>query len=348
MNKATSALLLGALVLSGCTEEETQAADVQNVRPVMLISPKQSSSIIEYSLPAIVEASTTRELSFPVSGQIVELNVKEGDEVAQGQVISQLNVRQFDNRLRSAKADLEAIKLQHSRVEKLLKSNAIARQQFDQITADLEKAKAAYDSAKKDREDAVLVSPFDGIISITHKKKLQAVSGGEPIVTLDTFGDAEAVVNIPANVVAFEKQYELVETKTILDVMPETPIASTLVEISTQADVRSQTYQARFSFSPPEDLTILPGMTAMVKAKVDYKDNSVKGVLLPVSAVMSDDGGHYVWVFNQENQTVSKRYVLVEQGVSEKLLVIEGLSLDDRVVGAGGAFLFDDMKVIEL
>lgn len=58
MNKATSALLLGALVLSGCTEEETLATDVQNVRPVMLISPKQSSSIIEYSLPAIVEAST--------------------------------------------------------------------------------------------------------------------------------------------------------------------------------------------------------------------------------------------------------------------------------------------------
>ena len=344
MNKVITAFLLSIVILAGCSNEES-SIKVAEPRPVILVSPIQSSSIVEYSLPAVIEASSSRDLAFQVNGQIVTLNVKEGDDVTKGQVLAQLNLRQFDNRVRAASADLELTKVQYNRAKKLIASNAMAKNQFDQIKASLERVKTEFDNAQKDREDAVLTSPFDGVISVTHTKELQAVMSGEKVVTVDTFGDAEAVVNIPANIVAFEQQYKIIDIQTYLDVIPTMPLESKLVEVSTTADVRSQTYKAKYSFTPPSKLTILPGMTAVVKAKVDYGENRKRGLLLPVSAVMSDSSGKYVWVFDESTQSVNKKTVSVAKSISKNVLIIDGLSIEDQVVGAGGSFLLTGMKV---
>ena len=337
-------LMFAVLLLQGCSEPDTTVKTAQS-RPVKLISPEHSQSIVEYSLPAVIEATHSRELSFQVGGKIETLAVKEGDEVKKGQVIAGLNRRQFDNRYRASMASLKAIESQFSRAEKLLTTNAIAQSQYDELQANLAQAQAEYDIAKKEREDATLLSPFDGVIAITYLEAQQAVAPGQKIVTLDTFGDAEAVINIPANLVALEQQYEVIDVHVYLDVSPEIPLQASLVEVSTSADRRSQTFEARYHFTPPRNLTILPGMSATLVARADYGNNKSNGLLLPTSTVMQQGAQHFVWVFNSDSSVVNKRFVTLLPSVGDNVVISEGLTLADQVVSIGGAYLFEGMSV---
>ena len=89
----------------GCAREEPPRPEV--VRPVktqVVIAGDEPHIRV---FPGRVDASTRAELAFQVSGLLVSLPVKEGQNVAQGEVIAQLRQDEFQARLQTVQSQLD-------------------------------------------------------------------------------------------------------------------------------------------------------------------------------------------------------------------------------------------------
>jgi multidrug efflux pump subunit AcrA (membrane-fusion protein) len=84
----------------------------------------------------------------------------------------------------------------------------------------------------------------------------------------------------------------------------------------------------------PADRNLRPGSFA----RADIEVGSTTGVLLPQTAVLSDEHGSYVLIVGSDNK-LERRAVTVGGARSEGLLVSQGLSGSERVIAIAGAFL---------
>jgi RND family efflux transporter MFP subunit len=108
--------LLSAGLLAACNDEAKTQSKVQVIRPVktVTVQPAQMGLLRRY--PAIVLASQQVELSFRVSGRIVELPIRAATKVKKDDIIAQLDKRDFlaevdriNNLLKQAKAQLRSM-----------------------------------------------------------------------------------------------------------------------------------------------------------------------------------------------------------------------------------------------
>jgi RND family efflux transporter MFP subunit len=298
----------------------------------------------------VVEALSSKDLTFQVSGKLEKLNVREGDTVEKGDVIASLEKRTFINELQSAQTQYDTARLEFERAQRLIEENAIARNVYDQRQTAYEVAAAQLDSANKALEDTDLTSPFSGLIASKTANELQVVSPSQVIVTLQTQGAAEAMVKFPAALVARSKQIEPIETHIVLDAAPDSVIPVSFVSSTTAADASTQTFEVRFGFTPPDDLVILPGMTGNIKATFSLRsqDNIGGQIKVPLSAIVSDSNGQFVWKLDKESMTVTRQKVNVASGIDEELIITDGLQAGDTIVAAGGAFLSEGAEVRRL
>jgi len=131
----------------------------------------------------------------------------------------------------------------------------------------------------------------------------------------------------------------------LLEAAPGQEIEATFKEANLVADATSQTYAITFSFDAPENLIVLPGMNATVVLTSGGNASSEGLAAVPLAAVQSDGGGQYVWVVDGEAMTVSRRDVQIAPGIGETVVITSGLSAGDQIVGAGGAYLAEGVKV---
>jgi multidrug efflux system membrane fusion protein len=185
MSSIKNLVMLGASIamLSACSQApEEERPEV--IRPAKLLEVTESSDIKHFNFPAVVEALSAKELTFQITGQVETLNVREGDQVKEGDVIATLVQRNFSNQLQTAQTQYDAALLDYERAERLIKENAIAQTIFDQRLTQLNVAMAQLDTAQKAIEDTVLVSPFEGVVAVKHVEELDTVNPREAIVTL--------------------------------------------------------------------------------------------------------------------------------------------------------------------
>jgi RND family efflux transporter MFP subunit len=129
---------------------------------------------------------------------------------------------------------------------------------------------------------------------------------------------------------------------------PDRTFPLNLKEFSTEIDPHTLTYQAVLVMPHPQDVNILPGMTATVEAKLEYAgENSTPRIVIPATAVTRDAKmAPYVWCLHEPDIEVSRRNVRIgELTGSDGIEILAGLKPGDRVVTAGVTKLRDGMKV---
>ena len=339
--------LFGLILVTACGGSE--ATDTpEPVRPVKLIEVEASSNVFQLNLPAVIEASNTSVLTFQVGGTLDELNVVEGQEVARGTVIGRLNQRDYRNSLRQAQAQFSSADSEYQRAARLLAENAIARNVYEQRKTQVDVARATLDTAQKALDDTVLRTPFEGVIASVAVEQFENVSPQQDIVTLQTTGAAEALVQIPSTLVANAERVVPTDTYITLDAVPDLRVPAEILSFSTQADASTQTFPARFKFTPPEEINILPGMAGSLHATMEVLDpllTTSSQVTVPLSAILSEAGETFVWIVDRETMTVSKRGIEIDKGIGESVVVLSGLAEGDTIAGAGASYLFEGMQI---
>ena len=340
---------LAAFLLTSC-KEKVEEDNSPVIRPVKIISIIDASTTQVNQFPAIIGASRLSELSINVGGKLQQLPINEAQVLEQGQLIAQLDQRDFLSNVTSAKAQYTNAKDEYERAVRLAKEDAIAKNVLEQRKTQLEVSRSQLETAEKALSDSTLKAPFKGIVAQKLVNNLQTVSAGQVVIKLMSGESFEASVDLPASFLATIPKQESDNNQrqafVLLDSAPSQLIPAEFKEASLLADSSSQTYKITFTFEPPAEKLVLPGMNATVEIRVN-QDNASLRTTAPLDAILNDGTNNFVWLINEKDMTVSKQKVTVEEGVGQNIVITHGLSANQKIVGAGAAYLSEGMKIRE-
>jgi RND family efflux transporter MFP subunit len=304
--------------------------------------------VYTFTLPGIVRAAKRAILSFRVSGPLVELPVDEGQHVKKGDLIAQIQKRDFQTAVEEARARSREADQQYKRYKELYSKKQVSQADFDRYRSARKVARARLEDAINALHDTSLVAPFDGVIAKRYVENHQKVQEKEPIVNLQNISRIEIVTNVPETIMATVRNRGDVEAYVKFDPIPGKRFPLQLKEYSTDADPATRTYEVVFTMERPESADILPGMTAQVIVTLGRNSGEgKKPIKVPAIAVIDAPGNHpYVWVYDQSSGTVHKREIKVSApSGSGYLEVMDGLVPGEMIVVAGVTKLREGMKV---
>ena len=343
----TVALILlsaNAALLGGC-QQAAPPPSPEVSRPVSILEITGTTSTSGLRFPGRVQATQRAGLAFNSPGRVVEFPVQEGDTLSAGTLIARLDPTIFETRLSAARAEFDKARADYHRVREIWeKSKAVARAEVDQKRTAMEVARSGFAAAKQDAEDTRLTAPFDGVIARRHVENFQNVQAKEPIVSLQNVDELEIVIHVPERIMRNAPRRAAGYAQ--FDDIPGRRFPVNLKSYSTEADPQTQTYEVVLGLTRPQDVTILPGMSAEVLPG-DAPDNEApSSVAIPLKAVAAGpDGTPRVWVVDPDTDRVAIRKVSVGAVQGSDIIVLDGLKIGERIVTAGLGHLRDGMWV---
>ncbi|MBK6006377.1 efflux RND transporter periplasmic adaptor subunit [Ramlibacter ginsenosidimutans] len=293
-----------------------------------------------------------------VSGVLTQVLFKEGQSVKAGQLLATIDPRPFENALQQAtgqrmkdEAQLAAARVTLARYETLLKQDSIARQDVDtqaatvhQLEATIVSDKAAEGTARLNLSWTRITSPIDGRVG------LRTVDLGNQVSTSDANGIAVITKMTPIDVQFAIPQdnaawlqhngggfmevraYDRTKT-TLLD-------SGVFASLDNQIDTTTGTVRAKARFNNAR-LQLFPSQFVNVQLQVRTIQNAV---VVPVAAVRQSGSGEFVFVLQQDH-TVKQRPVVRGQQVDDRVQIVSGLQVGERVITEGADRLRDGARV---
>ncbi|MBU1234988.1 MAG: efflux RND transporter periplasmic adaptor subunit [Proteobacteria bacterium] len=335
---------IASLLLISCSKEE-EPVKKEMVRPAKIMTIEQVAAVQTFKFPGKVQALDRVELSFEVSGKLIELAVNEGQHVKEGDLIARIDPSDYESKLDASQASVNQTKAELDRYTNLLAEKVVARSTFDVIKRNYEVAISNLNISRKAYNDTILKASFSGVVGKKFVENYQVIQAKESIVSLQKTSAIEIVVNAPENVMRKRDPELLQEMSAEFANYPKERLPLTIKEISTEADPQTQTYRVIFSMSTPENKTILDGMTATVFLKWTTGDDHA--VEVPVQSIFFDDKGlAYVWMAGKDFR-VTRHQVQVGTFTKGDIKILSGLNSGDRIITAGVQNLTEGMKVRE-
>ena len=345
MKKYLVSFLIIIFSLIGCKQEETAKNEV--IKPVKTMQVESTTQLLNLKLPGTVRASKRAELSFNVPGRIVILNAKEGARINEGDIIAELDDRDYKNNYQSAKANLKEARLTFKRYRNLIKEKAVSKASLDKVEKAYDIADANMKVAEKALNDTKLKAYFSGTIAARYIENFQNIQAKQAIVSIEDKSALEIVVHVPEKGLVKKSREDVLSIYASFDAIPNKKFALDVKEISTKADPATRTYAVVFTMPAHKKYNILSGMTADVDIQVSTGEKTAtEMILVPVTAVMGDkENNSYVWMYSAETGTVSRRKVVIGKMTGMNIHIVSGLRYGETIVTAGVNYLVDGMKV---
>jgi len=356
--------ICGMFLLS-CGKEEKQAPAKPVVRPVKLMSLSSAGAMEKFTFPGMVRASQRVDLAFQVSGTLVELPIREGQNVKKGDLIARIdpqdfktNLRKAEGQLAKAKAALDRARSDYERIIRIQKEDPGAASQsmvdrrraaVDAAKAEVESLKAAVKGARDKLSYTYLRAPFSGIIARRYVDNFQEVRAKQPIVSLQDIFHIEILIDLPEMLMAKIKKGTSLSFAEFASA-PGKKYELSKKEIATQADPKTQTYRVVLLMKAPEGVRILPGMTANVTLYTLLGKGTGEQFVIPAVAVFADDAGNSnVWVVDEKTMTVHKQKVTTgELTGTDSIRILSGLRSGQKIAVTGVDQLREGMKVRDM
>jgi len=350
-----------AAVLAACSHSQAQpASNAAPPPPAVTVAEVIARPLHHWDeLTGELQAVNTVEVRPRVSGFIDSVEFVEGARVRKGQLLFQIDPRPFqieierlDAELKRAQSKLDYAAAGHARAERLYTQNAIAREEYEQLTSaeaeaagDLGSLNAQLHAARLNLEYSHVRSPIDGHVSralitsgnlVSNVNLLTTVVSDDPIYAyFDTDeatylrfsqmrqGDGAAPKRGGHGAAASPVFMGLVGEQGF-------PHEGVLDFIDNQVDSRSSTIHARAVFDN-KDGRFTPGLFARIKL---IANDRYDAVLIDERAVGNDLGKKFVLVLKPDS-TLEYRPVTLGMRVDGLRVVEEGLVAADIIVVNG-------------
>lgn len=321
------------------------------IRPVKSAVVGMGVSETSVTFPGRVKAAQAVDLAFDVSGQLSELPAEEGMEVKKGDVLAKLDDADFKNDLAVAQAEMQRAKAQFERVSKAAETDAVSQQEVSNAQAAYDAARAQVNIKQKAVRNTELRATFDGVIGNTFVDNFETVQSKVPILSLQDISSIEVEVNVPERRMIRSQQANKPQAElfVVFDYLPDERFSATLLNIAADADPATQTYQATVGLPQPENVNVLPGMSASVIAELPAERIAdAQTIMVPVESLGIDPTGQYfVWKLDGEGDTFKVSRVEVQQGALNDfgIEILNGLDTGDRIATAGVNSLKEGQQV---
>ncbi|MCL6294017.1 efflux RND transporter periplasmic adaptor subunit [Jejuia spongiicola] len=356
MKNITNLCIIILLVVFSCAEEKKTVEKF--VRPVKYqeVSYLGGGKIRTFSGTA--QTDKIIKLSFRNTGIITQYDIKLGQKVKKGQLLSKLdNVQsrlsyeQSLTDLNSAASQMNTAKLSLNRVRSLYEKGSSS-------LSDFEAAKNAYKTAQQSHESAkrgvsiqqeqirfgYLYAPEDGVIAAVNSEVDENVNPGDPVATLNAGRDMEITLGIPESVINGVKQDMVVDVD--FSSLPNKKFKAKVTEIAPAVDANTSTYPVRVTIVNPSD-EIKSGMAANITFDFGDSKNDKTILVVPANAVGEDSNGRFVFLVEEAGEItkVKKQQITIGDLTNEGFEIKSGLKAGQKIATAGLQTLLDGQEV---
>jgi multidrug efflux system membrane fusion protein len=342
-------ILVVSTVLAGCSDGKNTKGQAKRPVPISVATVEAGSIPVRITGVGNVEPYQSVAVRTQVGGLIVEQPVRDGQEVAAGDVIFKLDPRPFQAAIKDAQGKLERDQALLKRAEDdltrytgLQRKDVISQQQYDQANTDakslrasIKVSEAAIEQSKLQLEYSVIRAPFAGrvgtvmvnvgnVIKANDDRNLLVINQIQPIYVSFSVPEqylpditsrmGKNPLEIVASVGSDESKTEQGE----------------LVSVDNSVDRTTGTIKLKGLFKN-ENKRLWPGQFAKVALNLSARENVLT---VPNSAVQIGLQGNFVYVVTPQN---TAEFRLVETGgvVGAKTIINKGVAQGDTVVTDG-------------
>ncbi len=347
MTRTTAALTSALLLVLGCGRRG--GGGPPHV-PVTIAHAAQRAVPFELLATGTVEPRQTVEVQAQVTGVLTQVTFHEGDEVAAGQVLFQIDPRPFQAALEQAKgmlardqAQAANARLEADRYAELVKQDYVTKQDYDEkrANADALGATVRADSggvatAQLNLEWAAIRAPISGRTGrlLLREGNLVRANSAEPLVVINQIHPILVRFAVPQQNLPDIQRYRRNRLPVLVSPSKEdtTFSAGTLTFVDNSVDTTTGTVLLKAEFSN-RDNALWPGEFLSVRLQLYVEDSAL---VVPTQAVMTGQQGTYVFVVNQDGKAQSQP-VTVERTTGQYAILTQGagVHVGDQVVTDG-------------
>ena len=331
--------------------------------PMSIVAETIGKGDIGIQLNALgtVTSLATVTIRTQISGYLIKVVFKEGDEVKKGDLLAEIDSRPYEaalaqqqGQLARDEALLKGAQVDLTRYQGLAAQNAVPRQQLDTQTAlvaqdegTVQADRAMVKAAEVNLAYTKIVSPLDGRVGLRLVDQGNYVTPGDAngLVVITQVAPISVLFTVPEdNLPAIAKRLQAGATLpvTALDRGGATKLADgSLQTFDSQIDPTTGTIKLRANFAN-ETKTLFPNQFVNVRLLLDtHKD----AVTMSTAAIQRGVPGTFVYLANSDS-TVSVRPVKLGVIDGDHVEVLSGLQVGDHVVIDGADKLREGAKVV--
>lgn len=291
------------------------------------------SSFSVIGTAAAIEGVT---VSADLPGTIDKIHFESGQWVKEGEILVELDTRQERAQLASLEAQRDLAKVNYDRAQQLVGAGVIAKQEYDNATAQQKATEAQVGDIKAAIARKTIKAPFTGVLGIRQVSLGQYLAAGQAIVSLQTLSPIYVNFGVPQQDAGRVVPGHLVRV-TNSD-LPGMSFTGRINALDSVINEQTRNIQVQ-TIVTNKDNKLRPGMFVQVELPLGSPREVIS---LPASAINYAPYGDSVFVVSDMKDPKGNSYrgvrqqvVKIEGSRGDQVAVVSGLNPGDQVVSSG-------------
>lgn len=266
-------------------------------------------------------------LSAEIAGRITGIHFREGQPVAKGALLFELDDSIYRAELEQARASLTLSQRNHERAQELFGRGLISTRERDEAAAKLDVDRAAVALAEARLAKARIRAPFEGVVGLRAVSPGDYITAGQPLAPLEQMSLLKADFRLSEAALPAIKVGQVLNLE--VDAWPGQTFQGRVYAIDPRLaeDTRSIGVRARV---PNDKGQLRPGLFARVRLVIAER---AEAVLVPEQSVMPHGDTPFVYVI--EDGKAAMRPVRLGLRQAGRVEVLDGVKPGDTVITAG-------------
>lgn len=331
-------LWVALLLTTGCASRQTVRTPDSVRVETCVAAPALSADGAVYV--GMIEEEAAAALSFPVPGTLLRTYADEGQRVARGALLAELDPTSARQTCEAAEAALAQALDASQRLEKLHEARTLPEIQWVEVQTRLRQAEAAARIARKNLDDCTLRAPFAGVVGARRASAGETVLPGAPVMTLLEIGRVKVRFPVPEQEIARIGSDSRV--RITVPALCDREFPAGKIEKGAVANPASHTYDVRAAIDNDAG-ELLPGMVCRVEVT---PAGAVERIVVPARAVQqAGDGSRFVWIVRGDSAV--RATVSTGRFAGNGVELTAGVEPGDRIVVDGMQKIGEGTKIVE-
>lgn len=360
-------LVFSFLLLGACSDNQQQAGIGATVKDYPVVTVKETSVVLNSDYPAMIEGQQNVEIRPKIDGYIDAILVDEGAPVKRGQLLFRISAPQYEQEVRTAKANIEiaeanvkTAEMEANKVKPLVEKGIISEYELESAKFNLQSKQAALAQANAALVNAqvnlgytAVTSPVDGVIGTLPYKigSLVGSNTAQPLTTVSNISNIYAYFSInekqalafSANNAGATVQERLAAIPPVTLLLANGSIFPHKGRIETASGLINATtgsIRVRATFPNPGNV-IRSGSSGTVRIPSNVND----ALLVPQKSTYEIQGKKFVYLVDTSGTVKSGEIEVRENSGGQFYVVEDGLQPGDQIILEGVASLREGAAV---
>jgi len=318
--------------------ENTQSANITKVK-ILAVTPQEFKH--KFTVSAAVEAVKYAAISPEMNGRITKIFVSEGQVVAKGTLLAQLDDRLFQSQLKSAQIGLELADTLYNKQKELWDKKIGTEVQFLQVKNRKESLENQIATLKVQISMTQIRAPFSGIVDRIYQKEGEIANPARQLFDFVNLSELYINTDVSEDYIGKVKRGD--DATITFPAFPDLKIKTKVYRSGNIINPSSRSFRVRFRIANTKN-RIKPNLVAKVLLS-DYQSD--KALLVPSIVIQRDMQGEFVYKAEKSNGKTFARKQYIKTGLSEgaNTQVTGGINAGDNVIVEGYNLVRKDQQI---